>query len=231
MAEKIKRGEIEMAKMVKCKTCGAEIAKTAKTCPHCGAKQHTVALSICAVLVVLMIFSCIGIIATSGSGEEPSQVGSIGDTPSSNSQGTSQSSGQSSVTDVPDVFQVGDIVSLNDVNVTLLSVTESARQQFLAPRDGNVFVLFEFDIDNQSDSEIAISSMLSFEAYFDDYAASISISAMSASGQNQLDGSVAGGKKMTGVVGYEAPADWSEAEVRFTPNFWNGQEIVFEYAK
>lgn len=231
MAEKIKRGEIEMAKLVKCKTCGAEIAKTAKTCPHCGAKQHTVALSICAVLVVLMIFSCIGIIATSGGGEKPSQVGSIGDTPSSNSQGTSQSSGQSSVTDVPDVFQVGDIVALNDVNVTLLGVTESTGQQFLAPTDGNVFVLFEFDIDNQSDSEIAISSMLSFEAYFDDYAASISISAMSASGQNQLDGSVAAGKKMTGVVGYEAPADWSEAEIRFTPNFWNGQEIVFEYAK
>ena len=26
-------------KMVKCKTCGAEIAKSAKTCPKCGAKQ------------------------------------------------------------------------------------------------------------------------------------------------------------------------------------------------
>ncbi len=28
-----------MAKLVKCKSCDAEIAKTAKTCPHCGAKN------------------------------------------------------------------------------------------------------------------------------------------------------------------------------------------------
>lgn len=218
-----------MDKMTKCKTCGADIAKSAKACPSCGAKQKKVSVALIIGIVVLALV-VIGI--AGGDGDEgPSQVGSVGDTPSSNSQGTSQSSGQSSVTDVPDVFQVGDIVALNDVNVTLLGVTESAGQQFLAPTDGNVFVLFEFDIDNQSDSEIAISSMLSFEAYFDDYAASISISAISASGQNQLDGSVAAGKKMTGVVGYEAPADWSEAEVRFTPNFWNGQEIVFEYTK
>ena len=27
-----------MAKMIKCKTCGNDIAKTAKVCPHCGAK-------------------------------------------------------------------------------------------------------------------------------------------------------------------------------------------------
>ena len=28
-----------MAKMIKCKTCGADIAKSAKICPHCGAKK------------------------------------------------------------------------------------------------------------------------------------------------------------------------------------------------
>lgn len=225
MAEKIKRGEIEMAKLVKCKTCGADIAKSAKTCPSCGAKQKKVSVALIIGIVVLALV-VIGI-AGGGGDDGPSQVGSVG----SVSQSEPQSGVQSNTSDETSVFQVGDIVTLNDVNVTLLGVTESAGQQFLAPTGGNVFVLFEFDIDNQSDSEIAISSMLSFEAYFDDYAASISISAMSASGQNQLDGSVAAGKKMTGVVGYEAPADWSEAEIRFTPNFWNGQEIVFEYAK
>lgn len=212
-----------MAKMIKCKTCGSDIAKGAKVCPNCGAKQkkHTALIIVCSFLALCVI------VAAFGGNNGPTQVGTVGNESGSNSNPPSES--QSNVQQ--SVFQVGDIVSLNDVNVTLLSVTESAGQQFLAPTDGNVFVLFEFDIDNQSDSEIAISSMLSFEAYFDDYAASISISAMSASGQNQLDGSVAAGKKMTGVVGYEAPADWSEAEVRFTPNFWNGQDIVFEYTK
>lgn len=34
-----KKGEIIMAKMIKCKTCGADIASSAKTCPSCGAKN------------------------------------------------------------------------------------------------------------------------------------------------------------------------------------------------
>ena len=40
-----------MAKIVRCKTCGSEIAKTAKRCPHCGAS------SICSVIVVLVIIA------------------------------------------------------------------------------------------------------------------------------------------------------------------------------
>lgn len=46
-----------MSKIVRCKTCGSEIAKTAKRCPHCGAKQHVVASSICSVIVVLVIIA------------------------------------------------------------------------------------------------------------------------------------------------------------------------------
>lgn len=54
-----------MAKIVKCKTCGAEIAKTAKRCPHCGAKQHVVASSICSVIVVLVIIAIFSIVKNS----------------------------------------------------------------------------------------------------------------------------------------------------------------------
>ena len=45
--------------------------------------------------------------------------------------------------------------------------------------------------------------------------------------KNQLDGTVAAGKKFNGVIGYEVPADWKELEVRFTPDFWSGKEIIF----
>lgn len=42
-----------MSKMIKCKSCGAEIAKTANRCPHCGARQHQVALTACYLIVIL----------------------------------------------------------------------------------------------------------------------------------------------------------------------------------
>lgn len=54
-------------KMMKCRACGAEIAKSAKRCPHCGAKQHIVALTLCWIIVVLTIIGIFSsIIGNSG---------------------------------------------------------------------------------------------------------------------------------------------------------------------
>ena len=90
-----------------------------------------------------------------------------------------------------------------------------------------LFLLCEFSIDNQSDKDIAVSSIASFNAYVDDYSTNLSISAIIATDKTQLDGAVAAGKKMTGVVGYEVPKGWKEIEIRFTPDFWSGNEIEF----
>lgn len=99
---------------------------------------------------------------------------------------------------------------------------------FNTPAEGNTYVLCEFDITNNSKKDINISSLLSFEAYCDDYACTYNIGALLEKGnKNQLDGTIASGKKMTGVVGYEVPKSWNELEIRFTPDFWTGHDIVF----
>lgn len=50
-----------MKKLVPCKTCGAEIAKSAKKCPHCGAKNAPSAFwLIAALLFTVMFFAGIG---------------------------------------------------------------------------------------------------------------------------------------------------------------------------
>ncbi len=51
--------------MVKCKSCGKEIAKSAKACPHCGAKQKHHRFLI--FLLVVIIIVVIAMIATGGS--------------------------------------------------------------------------------------------------------------------------------------------------------------------
>lgn len=51
-----------MSKMIKCKTCGADIAKSAKVCPHCGAKnkkKHNIIGSIFLVLGIVLIISAL----------------------------------------------------------------------------------------------------------------------------------------------------------------------------
>ena len=126
------------------------------------------------------------------------------------------------------VFQIGDIVELDDVTVTLLNVTKSTGSQFNKPEEGNVFVLCEFEISNNSNEELAVSSMLSFEAYCDDYACDYSLGALMEKGsKDQLDGSVAPGKKMKGVVGYEIPTDWRKLEIQYTLDILDSDKIVF----
>lgn len=128
-------------------------------------------------------------------------------------------------------YGVGEAVEQDDVVVTLLGVTENTGTEFLKPEAGNVFVLCEFEIANNSGKDVNVSSMLSFEAYIDDYAASLDLSALSSTNTAQLDGTVAAGKKMRGVVGYQAKVGWSNIEIKFTPDFWSGKDISFAYSK
>lgn len=200
-----------------CRVCGAEVAKEAKVCPHCGAKLkkgHPI------LVAVLVIFVIIGAISTSGGSDEPQRA----DTPvppQSGAADSTQPEGESR-------FRVGETAELKGVRVTLVDVTESTGSTFNTPTDGNVFVLCEFAIANDSDREINVSSAMSFEAYCDDYTCTFSLGALLEKGnQNQLDGTVAPGKKFNGVIGYEVPTDWKELEIRFTPDFWSGKDITF----
>lgn len=54
-------------RLVKCKTCGAEIARSANRCPNCGAQQHTGAYIACFVIIIITIIA----IAIILSGSEP----------------------------------------------------------------------------------------------------------------------------------------------------------------
>lgn len=205
-----------MSKLISCKSCGKEIAKSAKACPHCGAKPKPGCLRIA--LTVFLIFIGIGLIASALSGnDEPTKVPTESNAPAAET------------TEAPADFTVGDTVTKKDVYVTLVDVREFDGE-FLHPEEGNVFVAFELEIENKSDSPLAISSLMCFEAYFDDYAANISLGAETESGSNQLDGEIAPGKKMKGTICYEVPADWATAELHFNPDLY-GADFVFVYSK
>lgn len=208
-----------METMKNCKACGAEIAKSAKVCPKCGAKQkkHRFLWIVLAVVVLLGILGAIG-----GGDSKPTLVESSQDTTASQ---------ETAAEPTKDSFDVGDTVALDGVSVTLKSVSESQGANFVKPESGKVFVLCEFEIENNSGSDIAVSSIMSFEAYIDDYSTNLDVSAIMASDVGQLDGTVAAGKKMHGVIGYSAAVDWKDLEIKFTPNFWAGKDITFTYFK
>ena len=128
-------------------------------------------------------------------------------------------------------YGVGEKVAMKDVVVTLKSVKENTGANFMEPEDGNVYLICEFDIENNSKEEISVSSLLSFEGYVDDYATSLSLGGVVASGKETLDGDVAAGKKINGVIAYEVPESWAELEIHFTPDIWNDSDITFVATK
>lgn len=216
-----------MSKLVKCKSCGAEIAKSTKACPRCGAKKKNGCLS--AVFSIIAIFLVLVIIvAAFGGDSEPSSA------PNGNHSQTSQtgtSSDDATSKSADSAFSVGDRVEMNNIYVTLNNVTESEGSTYNTPTEGNVFIICEFTIENETSSELAISSMLSFTAYADDYAVNYSLGGMMESDKQQLDGTIAANKKMNGTVAFEAPEDWTEFEIHFSPSIYSSKEFVFVYNK
>lgn len=61
-------GVITMGKLVTCKMCREKIAKTAKVCPKCGAKQHQGALAACVVICLIAVFAIVAVVASSLNG-------------------------------------------------------------------------------------------------------------------------------------------------------------------
>ncbi len=212
-----------MGETKKCKHCQTEIDKKAKVCPNCRRKQGGKAKFIILGIIVIIVI----VAALNGTDDGPKKV--------ENTDGTKQASTDKANTTTPEAevttFKVGETASLKDVLVTLNGVTESEGSDFNMPSDGNVFLLCEFTIENNSGKDIAVSSIMSFEAYVDDFSINQSITGLLEKGdKNQLDGSVAAGKKMNGIIAYEAPKDWKEIEINFTPDFW-GKEMTFTATK
>ena len=183
-----------------CKYCKSEIPYDAKVCPHCRKKQTPNGCLI-AIIVIVVLFILIGVAST------PS-------TPT--------------VTHAPSVYSIGDTAESNGVKVTLVNAETGHGSQYLTPSAGNIFVTLEFEIENDSSSDINVSSIASFEAYCDDYSVTESITAVALSDKSTLDGNVAAGKKMNGVISYEVPEDWQNLEVTFSPSFWSNHSVTFE---
>lgn len=130
-----------------------------------------------------------------------------------------------------DTYTVGETADYNDVQIQLVSYEESAGNDWGAPAEGNTFVFVNLEVTNNSDSEISVSSMASFENYCDDYKLDYSSNAFTAlatdSEKQQMDGTIASGKKLNGYLCLEVPSDWSSIEIHYSESIWSDSNIKF----
>lgn len=140
-----------------------------------------------------------------------------------------------SITKNDTAFSVGEVAEYKDVQVSVVSYSESAGNEWGKPAKGNKFIFVEIEIINNSDEEISISSMMSFECYCDDYKLDYSSNAFmvvsTTDNMKQLDGSIASGKKMKGTLGIEVPETWETIEIYYNDNVWFGSNFSFIITK
>ena len=207
-----------------CKHCKSEIPKAAKVCPNCRKKQGGFGKWIVIGIVVIILLA----VVFGGGDDKPKKVENK---TASTQQGENDNNKEADTQEEKDIFTVGETAELNDVQVTLLKYSESKGSEFNKPTDGNVYLMAEFEIVNNSDSEMNVSSVMSFEAYADDYSLNYSFGALMDNEDRQLDGTIAAGKKMKGYIGYEVPKDWSTVEIHFTDDVWSNNKFKFEIKK
>ena len=238
-----------------CKYCKSEIPADAKICPNCRKKQGGGWLKWVIIAVVVLAIIC----AASGGSDEPNKVqtADTGNTSAETAKTsetddkakateTDQSADSTEKTKADDsakegakkestTFGIGDTADFDGVQVKLSSaILSNGDGQFMKPDDGKYFLGLIFDIDNQSSDDIAVSSMISFEAYCDDYSLTqdlVGYQVPEWDGISQLDGDVAAGKKMNGVICFQVPKDFKTFEISYAPSFWNNKKVTFTMTK
>ncbi len=118
------------------------------------------------------------------------------------------------------------LISKDGISMSVTGYKESKGNTFTSPEPGNIFLLVDVQIENNSSDSITVSTILSFDGYCDGFSTDSSFSASMAA-SNTADGTVAAGKKMKGQVGFEVPKDWKEFEIVFSPEVWSSEKLSF----
>lgn len=125
---------------------------------------------------------------------------------------------------------IGETVEVGGLRITLTKYRISTGSSYNKPESGNVFVICEFEMQNISDKEISLSTIMSFDASCDDYELEYSFSALLEC-NHTLDETIRPGKKLKGEMGFEVPKNWVDLEIVFTPDFWSSDKATFIVTK
>ena len=130
-----------------------------------------------------------------------------------------------------ETYGLNETAVFTDLKFTAIEFKESDGDDFFTPESGNIFVGVKFQIENISDEEQTISSLLLFEGYADDVQSDYSLSAACAFEGDTLDASIAPGKKLVGWYALEVPQDWSTVELHVQADWLSNSSAKFVFTK
>lgn len=207
--------------LINCKVCDAQIAKSAKRCPNCGAKNKKPIFrrwwfwGLLIVLFFALISSCGG---------------------SDNAEPAATETGNINISDVqviePDdsttqqtVFHVGDALTDGDLEIVYMSSgTYDEENEFLQPNEGEKYIFLELAFKNISDDNNAHVSTYNFYCYADGFAAE-----MYYGSDDSLSATLSPGRTASGYIYFSVPEDANEIEIEYEPNVFLEDKIYFAF--
>lgn len=129
-------------------------------------------------------------------------------------------------------FGLNETAVFENLKFTATELKESnGGDTFFIPDSGNVFVGIKFIVENISEEEQSVSSILLFDGYVDDIKCSYSISANCIFDEGTIDGTVVPGKKLIGWYALEVPEDWSTIELQVQQTWLSDNSATFVFEK
>lgn len=126
------------------------------------------------------------------------------------------------------IYHTGNTVQFPNGKITMMGYETSDGGDYFQPDTGNEYLFVEFEMENNTSETQRVSSWVSFDGYADGYKVDTSLTAPSSSGKNTLDGEIAAGMKMQGIVAFETPKNWKTFDIYYKDNVWYGERIQFE---
>lgn len=132
-------------KLVNCKVCGQQVAKSAKKCPHCGKRRpplerNPIGATI-GLIFLILFFALVALVISSSTSTEPQENNNLAQSPVTTPP----------VEDVPAFNAVDISISNWDITITNFYFSESVEVGLLTeyrPNEDAQFVIVELDVKN-----------------------------------------------------------------------------------
>lgn len=176
-----------------------------------------IAIAAAAVIVQAAVTGCGA--DTQSEVQKETAAGAAADTQAAETQATE--------TAADDTFALNETAVFPNLKITATELKESTGDDFAQPADGNVFVGIKFKIENVSDEDQIISSMLLFDAYADKTKADYELMQPSDLSGEMLDGTLGSGMNMEGYYIIQAKQDWQEIELQVKSEWLSDSSAKF----
>ncbi len=125
-----------------------------------------------------------------------------------------------------------DTANLDNLSFTPTEIAQvpPSPDAIFSAKDGNVFLIVKFDVENISEEKAIITTLGMFTAYVDGKQVDLSIKAYTAlNNVTQLDGSIAPNETKTGHFIVEVPEKWQEFKIVIKSSILSSNRALFTF--